>query len=211
MGYMKKSSVWIIIVFCTLTLAGCKSKEERAEEAAALQVKQIIKHPETYEPISTVVSDAYETMYNNSSILNSVKKIIEYKQNLEELKNKLNNYTRNTKAEILSIEALEWDFGNILASNPNKEEIKSLARQINELNKKIERENAKILISTPLIREKIGHNVKHKFYVRDKYGLKFIKEIYFVFNDDFTELKFSQYLDNEYLEIAQYIKNNYEN
>lgn len=64
---MKQSHFLFLIVLSVLTFSSCKSKEEKAADLIKNELSKSLYDFESYEPIETTVSEAYNTAYNDST------------------------------------------------------------------------------------------------------------------------------------------------
>lgn len=65
---MKKVHLLLLVVFIApLIVTSCKSKEDKAEELVKNELSKTLYDFESYEPIETKVSEAYQTAYNDTT------------------------------------------------------------------------------------------------------------------------------------------------
>ena len=64
---MKKTNLLLLIVLVSLFVVSCESKEEKAAELVKNELSKTLYDYESYEPIETKVSEAYQTPYNDTT------------------------------------------------------------------------------------------------------------------------------------------------
>lgn len=67
MQIMKKTNLLLLIVLVSLFVVSCESKEEKAAELVKNELSKTLYDYESYEPIETKVSEAYQTPYNDTT------------------------------------------------------------------------------------------------------------------------------------------------
>lgn len=65
--FMKKIHLLILVIILPLIIISCKSKEDKATDLVKNELSKSLYDFESYEPIETKVSEAYQTAYNDTT------------------------------------------------------------------------------------------------------------------------------------------------
>ena len=64
---MRKTHLILLLLALPLAFTSCKSNEDKANELVKNELSKTLYDFESYEPIETKVSEAYETAYNDTT------------------------------------------------------------------------------------------------------------------------------------------------
>lgn len=205
----------VFILFSVLVLTGCKSKEERAEEAVEAYVKSLMFNEFSYYPIETQVSEAYVSAYNDTTIIKEIKTVIPLEKELQQYNSQLETIIKKINLPVqeyygkLYLGAKFYDWNRTPELLKYKVKVDALCDTIASINQQIQ-DNSRHIHFYPLLeKESIGWNVIHRFGGKNQSGYDNTGIVYCVFDKDFKNILFYQDLtDPEYLQVKDYIEKN---
>lgn len=194
MRYLKIS---ISFVFCLFLVCSCKSKEEKAAEVIREHLSKTLYDFESYDPIETIVTEAYETVYNDSTAFSKalvmslgMNEVAQAIKEAEDAVDYMRIWGAPTAYSSSYSDSKYYGYKKDYDENMNKAKIGMLA--INSLG--IELQDT---IATLDATKVIGWEVKHKFRCKTRGGHYDIGDYRFIISPDFTKVIFVEDLDDD--------------
>ena len=159
-------------------------REKRAEKIAKETVVKSLYYPDTYEPVETVVDSAYVSIYTNTDALDAAYKIIDLKQELENL--------QWDYEQALSDVSLYGDF-SYDRSTYRKEKYRQAKGELADAEKKLKNCEADLKKQENIIRtcyetinegEFCGWGITHRFRAENGNGNKLIGDVLILTDKD---------------------------
>lgn len=174
----------VLILMVAPLLVACGGREKRAEKIAEETVVKTLYYPDTYEPVETVVDSAYVSIYTNTDALDAAYKIIDLKQELENL--------QWDYEQALSDVSLYGDF-SYDRSTYRKEKYRQAKGELADAEKKLKNCEADLKKQENIIRtcyetinegEFCGWGIAHRFRAENGNGNKLIGDVLILTDKD---------------------------
>ena len=198
----------VLILIVVPLLVACGGREKRAEKIAKETVVKSLYYPDTYEPVETVVDSAYVSIYTNTDALDAAYKIIDLKQELENL--------QWDYEQALSDVSLYGDF-SYDRSTYRKEKYRQAKGELADAEKKLKNCEADLKKQENIIRtcyetinegEFCGWGITHRFRAENGNGNKLIGDVLILTDKDmenvvnvFTSDEFDDHNINKLLDV----------
>lgn len=202
---MKKLHLFILILMMPLIITSCKSKEEKAADLVRNELSKTLYDFESYEPIETKVSEAYQTAYNDSTC-HTLAMIVAYAMD------------KSTKAAEEAKDASEhmeiWGPPTYYSSSYSdsqyrkyRDKSKEKAEEALSSFEVVKTTGQALEDSIKDLDEKkvIGWEIKHRFRCKTRGGQNTIADYRYVVDPDFKIVYFCEDLDDDDFKKLQII------
>lgn len=204
---MKKAHLLLLILIIPLIFSACKSKEDKAAELVKNELSKTLYDYESYEPIETKVSEAYQTAYNDTTcyrmamgiayVMDKCSKALDESKDAQE------------HAEI-------WGPPTYYSSSYSDSQYRKYRDKANEKREEALRgyelfktmgsaleDSIKVLDNKKVI----GWEIKHRFRCKTKGGQNTIADYRYVVDPDFKKVYFCEDTDdNDYKQAREVIE-----
>lgn len=193
---MRKTFQFVVLLFITIILVSCQSKEEKAAEFIKNELSKTLYDFESYQPIETTVTEAKMTMYNDSAcwtkaaaLAYGMKKATEYLEEMKDAKERMEiwrpSYYSSSYSDSQYYKYKEEYEDNLEKAKNAYDFCKGLAA---ELKKQIANlDTAKV----------IGWEAKHRFRCKTRGGNPTIGDYRYVLDKDFKKVLLQEDTDDE--------------
>lgn len=193
---MRKTVQFVVMVFISIILVSCQSKEEKAAEFIKNELSKTLYDFESYQPIETTVTEAKMTMYNDSAcwtkaaaLAYGMKKTTEYLEEMKDAKDRMEiwrpSYYSSSYSDNQYYKYKEEYEDNLEKAKNAYDICKGLAA---ELKKQIANlDTAKV----------IGWEAKHRFRCKTRGGNSTIGDYRYVLDKDFKKVLLQEDTDDE--------------
>lgn len=193
---MRKTFQFVVLLFITIILVSCQSKEEKAAEFIKNELSKTLYDFESYQPIETTVTEAKMTMYNDSAcrtkaaaLAYGMKKVTEYLEEMKDAKERMEiwrpSYYSSSYSDSQYYKYKEEYEDNLEKAKNAYDICKGLAA---ELKKQIANlDTAKV----------IGWEAKHRFRCKTRGGNSTIGDFRYVLDKDFKKVLLQEDTDDE--------------
>jgi len=193
---MRKTFQFVVLLFITIILVSCQSKEEKAAEFIKNELSKTLYDFESYQPIETTVTEAKMTMYNDSAcwtkaaaLAYGMKKATEYLEEMKDAKERMEiwrpSYYSSSYSDSQYYKYKEEYEDNLEKAKNAYDICKGLAA---ELKKQIANlDTAKV----------IGWEAKHRFRCKTRGGNSTIGDYRYVLDKDFKKVLLQEDTDDE--------------
>ncbi len=208
---MKSYSTILCSLILAISLTACKSKEQKAAELIRVELSKTLLDFNSYEPIETIVTEAYESAYNNywcfhqaMIIAAHMKKANEYSEEMSHAKDHM---------EI-------WGAPSYYSSSYSDNQYYKYRNQVKENLDKLETEITTIQTLGQTLQDSIkvfnpdkmiGWEVKHRFRCKTRGGQAAIGDYRYIVDDQFKNILFHEDMDDDDYSSAREIIMNAEN
>lgn len=200
MRLLKFTSILILLV---LAFVSCKSKEEKAAERIKTEMSKTLYDFDSYEPIETKVTEAYQTAYNDTSCL-KMAMAIAYGLN------EADKYLKDAKSAQERMDI--WGPPTYYSSSYSNRKYNEYRDQVNDNMTKMTAAWAVIKVLGRSLQDSIaklddkkivGWEVRHRFRCKTRGGHASIGDYRYIMSEDFKEILWQEDTDAEGYKTAK--------
>ena len=204
-----------ITILCSLifaiTLTACKSKEQKAADLIRVELSKTLLDFNSYEPIETSVTEAYESAYNDywcfqqaMIIATHMKKANEYSKEMSNAKDYMEIWGAPSYYSSSYSDNQYYKYRNQVKENLEK--LATALTTIQTLGKTLQ-DSIKVLNPEKII----GWEVKHRFRCKTRGGQAAIGDYRYIIDAKFKSILFYEDMDDDDSSSAREIIRNAEN
>ena len=195
----------LVLLVIAIALTSCKSKEQKAEDLIRAKLSQTLFDFSSYEPIETIVTEAYNTPYNDAVcfqlsmvVANHVKKMSKYSEEMTNAQDHMNIWGAPTYYSSTYSDSQYYKYKKPVQENLEKAKeelftVKTLGRALQDSIKV--RDSEKI----------IGWEVKHRFRCKTRGGHATIADYRYIIDKGFKNILFYEDMDDDDFSSAREI------
>lgn len=193
----------VLIGFVTLAFIGCTlSPEKKATSLVEKVVKNSLYHPDSYDPIETVIDSAFAP-FDDPEFYNKTLELSELSANIEQ-------YNREMTDAKTSMALWNSSYGNAYMKAKYQEaeaEYDMCAKQIEVIQQKAEKLAAELWTQYNEGKQFIGWKATHNYRANNNAGQTLIGEGVFILDHDMTEILAGYNTDdNDYKRVQMMYK-----
>lgn len=183
---MKK--ILLLMAVFPFILFSCQSKEEKANELIKCELSKTLYDFDSYEPIETILSEAKNSVYTDSSCWKNVSSLLYLSLEAIKLSNEMEDLKEN-----MDIWGEPTSYSSTYSDNKYRKyreqynEKLSQAKTIYDI-MKIGAENLKDSINALDTNKIVGWEVRHRFRCKTRGGHSTIGDYRYVINKDFSSI-----------------------
>lgn len=208
---MKSRVIVLCLSILAVTLTACKSKEQKAEDLIRVELSKTLLDFNSYEPIETIVTEAYESAYNNywcfhqaMIIAAHMKKANEYSEEMSKAKDYMEIWGAPSYYSSSYSDNQYYKYRKQVKENLDK--LETAITTIQTLGKTLQ-DSIKVLNPDKII----GWEVKHRFRCKTRGGQAAIGDYRYIVDDQFKNILFHEDMDDDDYSSAREIIINAEN
>jgi hypothetical protein len=195
----------IIAVISLLCFTACKSKEEKATELIKMELSKTLYDFGSYEPIETTITEAYNTVYNDSACFIKAMAVAygaeQVSSALNQAKNASDNMAILGAPRYYSSEYSDHQYYKYKSEREDKLRV----ARTSLLLMKIISQSLEDTIPDFDGKKIIGWEVKHKFRCKTRGGIASIGDYRYIISSDFKNVLLQEDLDNRNCKTAHEI------
>lgn len=173
----------LFVTIATLVFVGCTmSPEKKAASIAEKAVKASLYHPNSYDPIGTVVDSAFAPV-DDPDFFEKTLKLYELGIEMEDCDSEM----KHAKFSMM-IWSGSWDAYSKNEYNQRKEEYEKYAAKMETLQKKVEKLSEEMKGIAEQGRNFIGWKVTHSYRAQNNAGQTLIGESVFILDPEMTQI-----------------------
>lgn len=192
-----KNALFLFIVLSLIVFSGCKSNEEKAAELIRNELSKNLYDYDSYEPIETVVTEAFQTPYNDLGCF--LKAIIIANQMKE-----VNGVMKEIESSKRHMEI--WGPPTYYSSSYSDSQYYKYRDEVKKKLKEAEGQFKIIKVMGEMLQDSIkgldsckivGWEVKHRFRCKTKGGMSTIGNYRYIIDKDFKKIILNEDIDSE--------------
>ena len=173
----------VLLGFAALAFVGCSvSPEKKANSIVEKAVKASLYHPDSYDPIGSVVDSAFAPM-DDPDFFEKTLKLYKLGIEMEDCDSEM----KHAKSSMM-IWSGSWDAFSKNEYNQHKEEYEKYAAQMESLQKKVEKLSEELKGIAEQGRNFIGWKVTHSYRAQNNAGQTLIGETVFILDPEMTQI-----------------------
>lgn len=195
MKSFKFLSIYLSVI--AMLMVSCQSKEEKAAEFIKSELSKTLYDFDSYQPVETIVTEAKNTIYNDSTCWNkgillnyAIKKANEYMEESNEAKERMEIWGAPTYYSTSYSDSQYYKYKN--EYNDKRADFLNAM----DILRKIAADTKKI-ISKLDTSKVIGWEVKHRFRCKTKGGNSTLADYRYVLDKDFQKVILCEDLDDD--------------
>lgn len=194
---MKTTYLLLLLIVLPLAFTSCKSKEDKAAELVKNELSKTLYDFESYEPIETKVSEAYETAYNDTTCFRQALAICYVMEKTSKAFDEAND--AKERAEI-------WGPPTYYSSSYSDSQYRKYSNEAKEKADEglkgyelFKTMGAALTDSIKILDNKkvIGWEIKHRFRCKTKGGQNTIADYRYIVDPDFKVVYFCEDIDDD--------------